>query len=83
MGMDRMFRVLAFWVFIIALMFLAGGMTVTAMLFFAQTAFFLIVSYLPITERGYMYIFGGYMVVAFVGIVFWSFFVGVGGGAAA
>lgn len=79
MGMDRMFRVLAFWLLAMALMFLAGGMNQLFVLFLLQALAFILLSYLKLTERAYLYIFGGYMVAAFCGIVFWSFFVGVGG----
>lgn len=74
MGMDRMFRVLAFWLFVMALMFFIGGMPSLAGLFLFQTLVFLGLSYFRLSERAYMYIFGGYMVLAFVSMVFWSFF---------
>lgn len=37
--MDRMFRVLAFWTAIFAIMFYVGDMFNTAILFLVQTAF--------------------------------------------
>ena len=80
MGMDRMFRMLGFWLLMMSLMFLAGGMTNLAILFFVQTIAFVAISYFRLTERAYMYIFGGYMFVAFVGMVFWAFFIGVPSG---
>lgn len=72
--MDRMFRVLGFWCLAIALMFLAGKMYILSGLFILQTAFFYIMGYMRYTERTYMLIFGGYMTVAFIAIVYWSYF---------
>jgi hypothetical protein len=57
--MPNMYRVFAFWTTVIALLaFLAheGGM---ALLFFAQTVVFLALSYMNLSERGYIYIFAG------------------------
>lgn len=74
MGMDRMFRVMAFFLLMMTLMFLAGDMVTVAGLFLFQTLVFLVISYFPLSERAYMYFFGTYMVIAFIGMVFWSFF---------
>jgi hypothetical protein len=72
--MDRMFRVLGFWTLIIALMALAGGMVPMAMLFFAQTAIFVLLGYLRLSERTYILLFWGYMILSFTGFTYWSFF---------
>lgn len=72
--MDRMFRVLGFWTFVIALLFLAGQLYIPAILFFVQTVLFVVFGYMGLTERTYMYLFWGYMIVSFVGIVSYSFF---------
>ncbi|PTX65080.1 uncharacterized protein DUF2626 [Melghirimyces profundicolus] len=72
--MDRMFRVLGFWLLVIGLMFMAGHMNILAGLFYLQAAIFFVLGYLNFTERTYMFLFGGYMVIAFTGIVYWSFF---------
>jgi len=72
--MDRMFRVLGFWTFVIALMFLAGQFYIPAALFAVQTLFFVILGYMGFTEKTYMYLFGGYMFVSFVGMVWYSTF---------
>lgn len=73
--MDRMFRVLGFWTLVIALMFLAGHMYIPAALFAVQFLLFVFFGYLKLTERTYMYLFGGYMFVSFVGMVWYSTFV--------
>lgn len=72
--MSKMFHVLGFWAFIIALMFLAGHLTIPAVLFLAQAAFFFLFGAFRLTERTYMYLFGAYMFVSFCGMVFYSSF---------
>ncbi len=72
--MARMYRVLGFWTLVIGLMALAGQMTEMALLFFFQTAVFVLLGYMNLTERTYILIFWGYMIVAFTGFTYWSFF---------
>ncbi len=72
--MDRMFRVCGFWTGIFAVMFFVGGMYPASLIFFVQTGFFLILSYLKLTERMYLYVFGAYLTVFFVGFTYWSTF---------
>ena len=78
--MPRMFRVMAFWTFIFAVMALAGGLLPMALLFFGNTAIFLTVSYLNLSERTYIYIFGAYLTLFFVGFTYWSAFMMPPGG---
>ena len=77
--MSGMFRVLAFWTGIFTVMFYIGDMTNTALLFLAQTAFFLTVSYLKLSERMYMYLFGAYCTVFMIGFTWYSEFILVPG----
>jgi len=72
--LDRMFRVLGFWTLVIGLMALAGDMIPMAMLFFAQTALFVLLGYLRLSERTYILLFWGYMILSFTGFTYWSFF---------
>ncbi|WP_166243793.1 DUF2626 family protein [Paenibacillus turpanensis] len=72
--MARMFRVLGFWTLVIGLMALAGGMTQMALLFFFQTAAFFVLGYMNLSERTYVLLFWGYMVLSFTGFTYWSFF---------
>jgi hypothetical protein len=72
--MARMFRVCGFFTLAIGLMALAGGMLPMAMLFFFQTAAFVILGYMNLSERAYMLIFWGYLFLAFTGFTYWSFF---------
>src|SRR5699024_2071318 len=78
-SMDRMFRVLAFWTGIFTIMFFVGDMFNTALLFLVQTAFFLTLSYLKLSERMYMYLFGAYLTVFMVGFTWYTKFILVPG----
>lgn len=77
--MDRMFRVLGFWTGIFAVMFYIGDMVPLTLLFLAQTGFFLVVSYLGLSERMYMYLFGAYCTVFIVGFTWYTEFLLVPG----
>lgn len=72
--MARMYTVLGFWTLVIALMALAGGMVPFALLFFFQTAVFMVLGYMKLTERTYILLFWGYMIISFLGFTYWSFF---------
>ena len=72
--MARMFRVLGFITLIIALMAFAGDMIEMALLFFLQTALFVLFGYMNFSERTYILIFWGYMIVTFTGFTYWTFF---------
>ena len=77
--MDRMFRVLAFWTGIFTVMFYVGDMIPAALLSLVQTVFFLTLGYLRLSERMYMYIFGGYLTVFMIGFTWYSEFILVPG----
>lgn len=72
--MERMFRVCGFWTGIMAIFFYLGDMHQTSLLFFAQTGFFVLLSYLKLSERMYIYVFGAYLTVFFAGFSYWSVF---------
>jgi hypothetical protein len=72
--MERMFRVLGFWTGIFAVMFFLGDMYTPSLIFFGQTGFFLLLSYLKLSERMYIYVFGAYLTVFFVGFTYYSTF---------
>lgn len=71
---DRMFRVLGFWTLVIGLMALAGNLMEMALLFFLQTVAFVLLGYMKLTERSYILLFWSYLIVAFLGFTFWTFF---------
>jgi uncharacterized membrane protein len=73
--MARMFRVLGFWTLVIALMAFAGDMTEMALLFFIQTVVFVLLGYLNFSEKTYLLMFWGYMIISFIGFTYWTVFV--------
>ncbi|MFD0869860.1 Protein of uncharacterised function (DUF2626) [Chlamydia abortus] len=72
--MARMYRVLGFWTLAIGLMALAGDMVPMALIFFFQTALFVLLGYMNLSERTYILMFWGYMLISFTGFTYWSFF---------
>lgn len=78
--MDRMYRVIGFWTGIFTVMFYLGDMYTPSLLFFGQTVFFVFLSFLKLTERMYIYIFGAYLTIFFVAFTYYSTFVMVPGG---
>lgn len=72
--MARMFRVLGFWTLVIGLMAFIGDMTEMALLFFMQTAVFVTLSYLKLSERTYILSFWAYMIICFTGFSYWTIF---------
>ena len=72
--MDRMYRVLGFWSLMFGLMAMWAHLTTFALIMFAQTAMFVALSYLNLSERSYMMLFAGYMVFSFIGFFYYAFF---------
>ncbi len=72
--MARMYRVLGFLCLVMGLMAYAGDLFEFSLLFFAQAVAFVFLGYLNFTEKTYIYMFWGYMVIAFVGFTYWSVF---------
>lgn len=72
--MDRMFRVLGFWTGIFTVMLWLGGMDKTSMLFLVQTGFFVLLSYLKLSERMYLYVFAAYLTIFFAGFTYYTTF---------
>ncbi|SFE30339.1 DUF2626 domain-containing protein [Alteribacillus iranensis] len=72
--MDRMFRMIGFWTAVFAVLFFVGDMFSMAVLFFAQTALFVGLGFMKLTERMYLYIFGAYLAVFFVGFSYYTTF---------
>ena len=78
--MDNMFKLLGWWTGIFAVFFYMGDMMPAALLFVANTIFFLLLGYLNLTERMYMYMFAAYLTVFMVGFSYYSIFIHVPGG---
>ncbi len=74
--MARMFRVMGFLCGIISLLAFAGSemLVPLSILFGLKTVLFFVLSYMKLTEKTYMYIFGAYMFLSFVGLNYWMFF---------
>lgn len=72
--MARMYRVLGFLTLLMGLMAFAGHMYNFAILSFVQAIAFVFLGYLNFTERTYIAMFWGYMVISFVGFTYWSVF---------
>lgn len=70
-----MYRVFAFWTLVFALLASIGHMPVMALIFFANTAIFLALSYLNLSERGYIYCFAGYLIAFFIGFTYYTTFI--------
>lgn len=77
--LERMFRVLGFWTGIFSIMFYIGDMLEMTIFFFVQTVFFVLSSYLKLTERMYIYIFGAYLTIFFIGFTYYTTFLFVPG----
>lgn len=76
--MSNMYKVLAFWTGIFAVMFYLGQsekMYVASLLFFANSVLFLLLSFLKLSERMYMYIFGAYLTIFFAGFTYYTTFI--------
>lgn len=79
--MGMMYRVLAFWTAIFSIMFYLGDMVTPSLLFLGITGFFLAVGFLKLSERMYVYIFGAFLTLFFIGFTYWStFMMPLGGG---
>lgn len=72
--LDRVFRGLGFWTGIFTIMFYLGGMKPLAFLFLAQTGFFVLLSYLKLSERMYMYVFAAYCTIFMAGFTYYTVF---------
>lgn len=77
--MDNMFKLMGWWTGVFAVLFFAGDMLPAALLFVANTIFFLLLGYLNLTERMYMYMFGAYLMVFTVGFTYYATFIHVPG----
>ena len=68
--MGNMYKVMAFWTGVFAVMFYLGDMTEVSLLFVGNTGLFLLLGFLNLSERMYMYIFGAYLTVSFAGFTY-------------
>ena len=78
--MSNMYKVMAFWTGIFAVMFYLGHMPEVSLLFVGNTGLFLLLGFLNLSERMYMYIFGAYLTIFFAGFTYYTTFLHVPGG---
>ncbi|ATP41056.1 hypothetical protein CSE16_13905 [Solibacillus sp. R5-41] len=78
--MSNMYKVMAFWTAIFAVLFYLGGMNEVSLLFVGNTGLFLLLGFLNLSERMYMYIFGAYLTVFFAGFTYYTTFLHTPGG---
>ncbi|QQK75895.1 DUF2626 domain-containing protein [Salicibibacter cibarius] len=72
--MSRMYRVMAFWTGVFAVLFFVGEMYEVSLLFFANTAAFVGLGFMGLSERTYLYIFGAYLTLFMVGFSYYTIF---------
>lgn len=77
--MSNMYKVMGFWTAIFAVFFYLGDMPEASLIFVANTGLFLLLGFLNLTERMYLYVFGAYLTVFFVGFTYYTTFVHVPG----
>ena len=77
--MNNMFKLMGWWTGIFAVLFYVGDMVEVSLLMFANTGFFVLLGFLNISERMYMYIFGAYLTIFFVGFTYYTTFIHVPG----
>ena len=73
--MSNMYKVMAFWTGVFAVMFYLGDMMEVSLLFVGNTCLFLLLGFLNLSERMYMYIFGAYLTVFFAGFTYYTTFI--------
>ncbi len=78
--MNNMFKLMGWWTGIFAVLFYVGDMVEVSLLMVANTGFFVLLGFLNISERMYMYIFAAYLTVFFVGFTYYSTFIHMPGG---
>lgn len=78
--MDKMFKLMGWWTGIFAILFYVGDMTAAALIMVANTGFFILLGFLNISERMYMYVFAAYLTIFFVGFTYYTTFIHLPGG---
>ncbi len=73
--MDKVFKTLGFWTAMFSILFYVGDMMEMTLFFLAQTGFFVLLGYMKLTERMYMYVFAAYLVFFFVGFTYYTTFI--------
>jgi len=74
-----MYKVMGFWTGIFAVMLYLGDMYTASLLLLANTGLFILLGFLNLSERMYIYIFGAYLTVFFAGFSYYTTFIHVPG----
>ena len=77
--MNNMYKVMGFWTGIFAVMLYLGDMYTASLLLLANTGLFILLGFLNLSERMYIYIFGAYLTVFFAGFSYYTTFIHVPG----
>ena len=72
--MDKVFKMVGFWTAMFAILFYVGDMVTMSVFFLVQTGFFVLLGYMKLTGRMYMYIFAAYLIFFFVGFTYYTTF---------
>ena len=72
--MDKVFKMVGFWTAMFAILFYVGDMVTMSVFFLVQTGLFVLLAYMKLTERMYMYIFAAYLIFFFVGFTYYTTF---------
>ena len=72
--MDKVFKMVGFWTAMFAILFYVGDKVTMSVFFLVQTGFFVLLGYMKLTERMYMYIFAAYLIFFFVGFTYYTTF---------
>ncbi len=72
--MDKVFKMIGFWTAMFAILFYIGDMVTMSLFFVAQTGLFVLLGYMKLSERMYMYVFAAYLIFFFVGFTYYTTF---------
>lgn len=77
--MDNMFKMMGFWTAIFTVLFYIGDMNTVALIFLANTGLFVLLGFMNLSERMYLYVFGAYLTVFFAGFTYYTTFMHIPG----
>ncbi|MEE1132566.1 MAG: DUF2626 family protein [Caryophanon sp.] len=72
--MDNMFKMMGFWTAIFTVLFYIGDMNTVALIFLTNTGLFVLLGFMNLSERMYMYVFAAYLTVFFAGFTYYTTF---------
>ena len=72
--MDNMFKMMGFWTAIFTVLFYIGDMHTVALIFLTNTGLFVLLGFMNLSERMYMYVFAAHLTVFFAGFTYYTTF---------